>query len=448
MRQIPIRALVMTTLALAATTAFAQTAPERPTRPYRGLFGGNQDDDPNRTTQRLDFTFLAEGSYDDNVAANLEAGAPGQYQGSGYGGAALALLEYRRGRVDRFFSVSGQSGIRRVEDRRGSGGDLDYVHHAATFLGRTKLSRSTTFAFDQRVSYQPYYSLRGLPIYSAPESGLPPVVGVDYAIESYESVQYGTHVGIDQAVGRRSNLGVGYTFNFTDFRQENERLRDFTNHAANVTFSSGFTERTDWLANYTYQRGNYGYGRLPGSDVFENHEALLGIRHERRLSPSRRLFLNASGGPSVTYAPDQFGVRREYTGGAASAGFGVDLARSWGLRGDYRRSIRFLDGFNQPFYSNRGTLTLSGYVTRAWSLVFNGGYDTGEVSFSGQRNYSTALAQVQSQHALTRHIALTGTYFFYRYNYDSSVTLPDGLPGKLDRQGVRVSLVFWLPVLR
>lgn len=441
------RALAASALALTATAAMAQTAPERPTRPYRGLFGGNQDDDPNRTTQRLDLTFLAEGSYDDNVAADLASVQPGQYQGSGYGAGALAVLEYYRGRADRFFAASAQSGVKRVEDRNGSGADRSYVHHAATLSGRTKLGRSTAFSVDQRVSYQPYYSLQGLPVYSAPDSGLPPVVGVDYAIESFESIHYGTHAAIDQAVGRRSNLGVGYTFNYTDFRQETEQLRDFTNHAANVSFASGFTERTEWLATYNYQRGNYGYGRLPGNGAFENHEGQFGLRHQRRLSPTRRLLLNASAGPSITSAPDG-ASRREYSGAAASAGFGVDLARSWGLRGDYRRSVRFLDGFNQPFSSDRATVTVSGYVTRAWSLVLNGGYDTGEVSFSGQRNYSTALAQVQSQHAVTRNIAVTGTYFFYRYNYDNSVTLPSGLPAKLDRQGVRASLVFWLPVLR
>ncbi len=46
-------------------------------------------------------------------------------------------------------------------------------------------------------------------------------------------------------------------------------------------------------------------------------------------------------------------------------------------------------------------------------------------------------------------LALQGSYFYYRYQFDEgAAALPEGLAPESTRQGVRVSLVVWLPLVR
>ena len=56
-----------------------------------------------------------------------------------------------------------------------------------------------------------------------------------------------------------------------------------------------------------------------------------------------------------------------------------------------------------------------------------------------------AVGQVR----LDRDLALQGSYFYYRYKFDEGRRpLPEGIVDRQARQGVRVGLSVWLPLMR
>ena len=50
------------------------------------------------------------------------------------------------------------------------------------------------------------------------------------------------------------------------------------------------------------------------------------------------------------------------------------------------------------------------------------------------------------QFALSRMVALTGDYSYYKYSFDRSEGLPPGFLQQLARQSIRVGLTLWLPL--
>ena len=73
-------------------------------------------------------------------------------------------------------------------------------------------------------------------------------------------------------------------------------------------------------------------------------------------------------------------------------------------------------------------------------------YDVG-ISINTRR-YSTTMAAASYQVALTRSTALFAQYDFNHYLFDKTVALPPGMSRGLDRNGARVGLNLWLPLLR
>jgi hypothetical protein len=53
------------------------------------------------------------------------------------------------------------------------------------------------------------------------------------------------------------------------------------------------------------------------------------------------------------------------------------------------------------------------------------------------------------QVAITEFMALQGSYFYYQSEFDpGSAPLPEGLDATRSRQGVKVGLTFWVPLIR
>jgi hypothetical protein len=179
----------------------------------------------------------------------------------------------------------------------------------------------------------------------------------------------------------------------------------------------------------------------------QSHNAEVGFRNERRLSPTRRMHFGASIGATYTENPALLEVNRENTSGTGGASFGIDLGRSWVLGADYRRGVQFYEGFARPFYYDRVNVNVAGYLSSRLRLTLSTGYDTGQVGFSEQRQYDTYLATAALQYALAQNVAITGSYGYYRYVYDRLVVLPAGIPQEFDRQTVSVGITFWVPVM-
>src|SRR5262245_57519809 len=97
-------------LVAASTLGFWSTPVEaqvigRPQRAYRGIFGGGQAIDPNRTRQELTLSFNALGGYEYNAQEGEGDGPPTAPVGAGYTGVFDGSLRYFRGRAARSFRM-------------------------------------------------------------------------------------------------------------------------------------------------------------------------------------------------------------------------------------------------------------------------------------------------------------------------------------------------------
>jgi hypothetical protein len=47
------------------------------------------------------------------------------------------------------------------------------------------------------------------------------------------------------------------------------------------------------------------------------------------------------------------------------------IGRSWSLNGTYRRGVRFVVGFDEPFFADSGTVTIEGLIGARWGVTLS-----------------------------------------------------------------------------
>ena len=65
----------------------------------------------------------------------------------------------------------------------------------------------------------------------------------------------------------------------------------------------------------------------------------------------------------------------------------------------------------------------------------------------GSARFNSYSGSARVRRAFTRTLAGYVQYLFYHYNFDEAADRPVGLPRTFNRNGVRVGLSMWLPVL-
>ena len=87
-------------------------------------------------------------------------------------------------------------------------------------------------------------------------------------------------------------------------------------------------------------------------------------------------------------------------------------------------------------------------MTRRVDLEVNANYITGTDGLGqGSARFSSYSGSARVRRAFTRTLAGYVQYLFYHYNFDEAADRPVGLPRTFNRNGVRVGLSMWLPVL-
>jgi opacity protein-like surface antigen len=90
-----------------------------------------------------------------------------------------------------------------------------------------------------------------------------------------------------------------------------------------------------------------------------------------------------------------------------------------------------------------------GLVNRRFEVNASAGYSSGQVGLeSNDGSYSTYTASAAARFALSRWVSFDSQYFYYRYGFDDTVSLPFGFAPNMNRHGVRVGLTGWLPLIR
>jgi hypothetical protein len=425
-------------LALAVPAAAQVT--DRPSRPFRGLFGGGPPPDPTRTRQELTLTASMLGGYDDNVGQPLGILSRDAYE-NGYTGVLGTALRYWRGRAERSFDVHARgylSAFSFVETEPGIGADLD-------LNGRTKLGRVTEVEIGQRLSTRPYQALGGFGALNGQVPlGLLPESNPTYGLGEGRSWGSDTSLSLSRAWTSRTSTGGGYRYAIREY--EEDTGFDTRSQAAWLDFTREFGRHAALTTSYRYVTWEQ-----PGAVVDRttaNHTIDAGVRVSRRLSRSRSLALSAGFGATraQTFAIDI--DRVDYWTPSGYGNLTVDVGRSWAVRADYRRTMMMLDAVaRQLFATDVAFVQLDGLLGRKVDLMLSTGYANGQTGQQiGTGRYESRTAAVQLRYAVSRCCAAIAGYSYYDHRLNGIVTVPEGFPRRFDRNAVRIGMTLWLPL--
>jgi hypothetical protein len=168
-----------------------------------------------------------------------------------------------------------------------------------------------------------------------------------------------------------------------------------------------------------------------------------GVEYSRPLSRTRRT--------SVGFGT---GSMRIDNGGetfynlAGHASLTHQIRRTGNLGVMYSRGLVVVGGFSDPFFADSVAVNFSGNASRRIRLSGSGGYGNGDLGLGSRANaYESMQASGGVEIALARRLEFFGHYFYYKYRFDRSIALPEGVSRGLDRQGVRAGLSLRIPIL-
>jgi len=95
------------------------------------------------------------------------------------------------------------------------------------------------------------------------------------------------------------------------------------------------------------------------------------------------------------------------------------------------------------------TFALDALISPRMDLLATAGYSNGSSALSQDAaTLDSYTADVRVRYALTRMWALYAEYLYYFYEFHSRTPLSATVPPGLERNGVRVGVTLWLPLLR
>ena len=125
------------------------------------------------------------------------------------------------------------------------------------------------------------------------------------------------------------------------------------------------------------------------------------------------------------------------------------LSPTWTAMLSYDRGLQVPDGATRPFFSDTVSGTLGGYLGRRVNVRLQPSYSHGVVGLGDDVNpYNAYTSTSRLEFALGRRVALYAEHFFYRYRFASAAGLPAQLMPSVDRQGARMGLTLWAPIVR
>ena len=447
----------MTTVVCASVSA----QEPQPTRPYRGLFGG---DAPNpNAPNRLGLTISLFGGYDDNV---LAGGAGGE--GTGGGGTGQGVVS-----DPRFMKSSGYEGgqasldyMRRlgptsIDASAGTSyryypsvGEMTGFNHWATIGLSVPLGRRASIRLTEAANYSPFFGYSPMSGLIEPSIGEIPTLNGGQALVERAAVTYTSAAAFDYRLSKRGTLTADYSLRYTDFRHES---RNYSYASGGGAYSYRLTSHAGLHLGYHYRNG-----RLPsyyGTDVelpnLRSHDIDAGVDYSRSLSITRRTTFGFGSGSSIVRGQDQGyysssnrTLKTRYTLNL-NANLNRQIGQSWTARLDYRRGFHTVEGFSQPFFDDSVTFSLGGYAGRRMNLSFTGAYTTGQVGMNktSGNDHETWTGSAHWQFGITSMLAIYADYFYYHYRFGSAVLLPTGMGRELDRQGVVGGLKVRLPLI-
>lgn len=433
-------------LALSLHVPVAAQSRTSPPGAVRGLFGGETAPGSVRTTQQLSTWFDFGVGIDDRVG-NESTGLP---EGDGLrrnvDQTAVGSLRYWIGRTTR--SVETQARVYRTTSQAidtAVGGELNLIGN----LGLGGRSGTTVNVRAADESARLFTVLGAGPGVPAPPTGDEVIVADVSPPQGVVENRWVTLAGGLNAFHRwhpRQRTSVQYV----QMVMRPRRGQAFDSDMQGVSVQHDWTRSPaiGLMATYRFDRLNQSFTTDP-ADVqpFRTQSAELGVRWERRLSPTRRIAIGLTGGATQILTGStllaeiegdvepRFGATASYT-----------LARQWFVTGSVSRGVTALAGVSQEAFDNESaTASLTGIIARRLTVTLAGAWSRGGALGPASGSFVASNATATAQWGF-RYGGLFAGISRYTHELRSLAGGPGLIPLIVDRYSVRGGVTVWLPL--
>jgi hypothetical protein len=432
-RTVILNVAVVTALCGVAAQAAGQTLALTEPRRTPGLFSREPARD-----QSLDLNVLVLGAYDDNLIT--ESGAPSdpRIQKSGSYNGLLTNAGYTKRSRHAELGISGRSALRYYPALH----DVVSAQHAMS-AGLSVHAGGTEIHGTQTYAYSPFFSIvDGLALFQPDVAPLPSGATVDEALVQRDVRTSSSAVSVARELGRRISMSVLAAYQHTVFADDGATS---TTRLAGGSLSRKLTRDVSLVAGYSYQEALYRTSETGADRAGRLHTIDAGVDFSRPLGPTRRTTVGFTTGSTIV----QDRTYESHIRMIGHARLNREIGRTWHVTGAYRRAAGFVDGFPQPFFADSVAIDIGGHAARRVDLSMGGGFSMGDMGFlTGTSSTEKIGTSARVRVALNRSAAVSSEYMFYRYRFDDLLVLPAGVPPKLHRQGIRIGLDLWLPLVR
>jgi hypothetical protein len=422
---------------VAATPASAQSTSSRPLPVFRGLFGPDERESTRPTS--LDLNWTVYSAQDDNTFLATDADvldAPLQANRI-YTGATVSAVYQRRPKRSTL-SISGSSAGRYYPDLR----EIVTTRYSGGMTLDSLLAKNWRLQLAESASFSPFFQIAVSPVAPEAPDALAPAAAAappgDDAVARQHAMQYGSFVGVTHTISERTSLAWNYGARYT---QVFDGGSDTNTQRGGVAYVHGLTKYVGLRLGYAYGIAFAGPTALP----ITSQDLDVGLSYGRAFAPSRRTTFGFSSGSSFVSEGDG-SLHYVVTG---SARLTRRLAPRWTSQVLYDRGLSVPDGATRPFFADTIAANITGYINGRTSVRLQPQYSHGVVGLSGVTNaYNSGSSTTRLEMAISHHLALYIEHFYYRYRFASGVGLPPLLMSSVDRQGARVGLTVWTPLVQ
>lgn len=426
---------------LAAVAALGIAQPcaaqqESSARQYPALFGGGVGN----IAQSLTFAASLGGGYEGNVAA----ASTGQSVDATTANAPASRVASTNGTLS--YTLNGNKvGL----SAQGGGWATYYPALSTSYMsggnGAASLSwtplAGSSFSLSESVANQPLYLV--LPVAGSEVLNLP----VNVAPSDATTAQFGNQL--------RSQTGLSYTqkisTRFSAFviggvaqaSSPSDRLVPSLS-SSEATAGLSYKVSKDLAVRVAYfdDEARFDFNGIHTTGIIRGVDG--GVDFSKALSLTRKTRLNFGVDTGTLSEGNQTSFRLN-----GNIGLTRDIGRSWTATANVSRAADFEPTFVRPVLYDALGLNLGGYLSRRLKLTTGVGVSRGSVGLTGTANtFASGFATTTATFGITKSLGLSADYVYARYNFGSGVTLPTGVSRLLSRQSVRVTLDFWVPLLR
>jgi hypothetical protein len=400
-------------------------------RPFRRIFGAQQELPAN--AQRLELTVNVSGGYDDSILAqDLQEGDPRQL--SGFFPATTADLRYSKRWGTAMLGITGATALQYYPQlEQGEQYDQNY-DGGITFEG--PIGNRNRISIGHSMAAANFYTLGGL-AGEVPDRPLPPGSelldpSARFGVSREGGWQSHSRAAFSRLTGRRGRMEFSYGYTQTEFHALSSK---FT--SAGFRYNHTVSRSATLVAGYTYRRAE-----PEASDPLTFQDIDVGVDYHRSLGRSRRTSISFSTGTGIVQeeTDQEFRV-------LGQARLSHLIGRSWSASLDYHRGLEFVNTLSELAATDAVTGTLNGFVTPRLETTISTTYSHGYLGGREGAPLTTRAVVTDMQYGLSRHFALQGQYLYYFHRFGVDPVSPFIAPN-LSRQGARVGLTIWLPLIR